>query len=268
MSSAPHAFPFHIGDYLRDTRGLSLAEHGAYLMLMLEYYAKGGPLPAEPKTLYRICGARTARERQAVDQVLAQFFTNGDGLVRNPRCDLELDGYRERRRKSQDSANVRWDKSRKDNGTHDATALPPQSSRASNAAFSLSPSENQKHALAQAPDAFERFWKTYPKKRSKADARKAWNSLQADATLVEQILAAIETAKASSEWRDARFIPYPAKWLKAHGWEDERSAGQAEFSDTAIVALGMRYSMTQGKGEPFGEYRKRVTAEDQRRRPK
>ena len=36
-------------------------------------------------------------------------------------------------------------------------------------------------------------------------------------------MAAIERAKKSEQWNreNGRFIPYPATWLHAQGWEDE-----------------------------------------------
>ena len=41
--------------------------------------------------------------------------------------------------------------------------------------------------------------------------------------LREKIMAAIERAKKSEQWNreNGRFIPYPATWLHAQGWEDE-----------------------------------------------
>lgn len=69
---------------------------------------------------------------------------------------------------------------------------------------------------------FDRFWTAYPKKRSKGQARKAWHVLRPDADLERRILRAVESAKSTADWRkDAgQFIPHPATWLRAEGWED------------------------------------------------
>jgi hypothetical protein len=69
---------------------------------------------------------------------------------------------------------------------------------------------------------FEEFWEAYPKKKNKADAEKAWRELQCS-TLATRILAAVEAARRSDEWkRDEgwRWVPNPARWLRAKGWED------------------------------------------------
>lgn len=81
---------FYPGDYLRDTSGLSLLEHGAYNLLLHTYYAQAGGLKAEKPRLYRICGARTAEEERAVDFIVDRFFINKDGNLCNKRADKEL----------------------------------------------------------------------------------------------------------------------------------------------------------------------------------
>ena len=70
---------------------------------------------------------------------------------------------------------------------------------------------------------FERFWSAYPKKRNKETARKAFKKLKG--VSIETLLEAIEKKKRSQDWlKDGgQFIPYPATWLNAGGWEDEET---------------------------------------------
>ena len=78
-------------------------------------------------------------------------------------------------------------------------------------------------SLVSTDDRFRIFYDAYPRKRKPADARKAFKSLNPDDALLQTILAAIEVAKGSHEWRKdgGQFIPYPASWLRAEQWEDE-----------------------------------------------
>lgn len=69
-------------------------------------------------------------------------------------------------------------------------------------------------------DDFEVFWKAYPRKTAKADARKAF-SKAAKQTPVAEMLGGLERAKAG--WDEVRFIPHPATWLNGSRWQDEAS---------------------------------------------
>lgn len=81
----------YTGDYLRDTQDLSLAQHGAYALLLDLYYSVGHPIPSPIETLCRICRAITPDERDAIEAVADRYFPlNGDGLRHNKRCDIEL----------------------------------------------------------------------------------------------------------------------------------------------------------------------------------
>ncbi len=80
------------GDYLRDTRHLTVTQHGAYNLLMDIYYAKSIPLPADTVLLARMVGCQSKLEREAVASVAEEFFpVAGDGLRHNSRCDREIE---------------------------------------------------------------------------------------------------------------------------------------------------------------------------------
>ena len=89
MSARPW-MPMYHGDYLRDTRSLSLIQHGAYHLLLCTYYSTAQPLEADKSSLYRVCAAMTEDERQAVDFVIGKFFTLDGDVYRNKRADEEI----------------------------------------------------------------------------------------------------------------------------------------------------------------------------------
>jgi uncharacterized protein YdaU (DUF1376 family) len=78
-------------DYAKKTAKLSLAQHGAYTLLLDELYGSDEPLPADMGELYRICRAMKREEQEAVRTVVEKFFPIGaDGMRHNPRATEEI----------------------------------------------------------------------------------------------------------------------------------------------------------------------------------
>lgn len=75
-------------------------------------------------------------------------------------------------------------------------------------------------------ESFEKFWKIYPKKKSKGDAEKWWAANKPTDELLKTILESVEKLKKTDEWlKDGgKFIPYPTSWLNSKGWLDESNA--------------------------------------------
>lgn len=88
-------------------------------------------------------------------------------------------------------------------------------------------------------EGFDRFWTAYPKRKSKGQAEKAFRKINPSEQLLATILAALEQAKTSIDWtKDAgQFIPYPASWLNAKGWEDELAPGTSAGSYAMEAAV-------------------------------
>jgi uncharacterized protein YdaU (DUF1376 family) len=82
-------FKLYIGDYQRDTAHLSLAEHGAFLLMLQHYYATEKPLPTG-KALHRILRASEKADRDAIDSIAAQFWRTTDAGLVNDRADAEI----------------------------------------------------------------------------------------------------------------------------------------------------------------------------------
>lgn len=86
-------FKFHIGDYRSDTQHLTLLEHGVYMTLMATYYISEQPLPKDERQLLRLAGARTDEEKQAVLDVVNEFFIPTETHWVHSRIDFELSEY-------------------------------------------------------------------------------------------------------------------------------------------------------------------------------
>jgi hypothetical protein len=71
-------------------------------------------------------------------------------------------------------------------------------------------------------DEFDLFWKHYPKKVAKADARKAWQQTKSVRPDIAKLLCAIQAACRTEQWMrgNGQFIPHAATWLRGERWED------------------------------------------------
>ena len=74
-------------------------------------------------------------------------------------------------------------------------------------------------------DGFDVFWKAYPRKTAKEDARKAYAVLmkKKDAPTIERLIESIEAHKRSEAWKkdDGQFIPHPATYIRQGRYDDE-----------------------------------------------
>jgi uncharacterized protein YdaU (DUF1376 family) len=103
-----HEYDHHIGDYTRDTVGLSLAEDGAYRRLMDQYYASELPLPVDIREVYRAARATSGADRKAVDYVLERYFTLREDGWHQGRIDREIAEHQGRSGTARASAEIRW----------------------------------------------------------------------------------------------------------------------------------------------------------------
>jgi hypothetical protein len=70
---------------------------------------------------------------------------------------------------------------------------------------------------------FDEFWKAYPKKVGKQEAKKAWERQNGNRPTLEVIISKIESLKHTEQWtkQNGQFIPNPSTWLNRGGWDDE-----------------------------------------------
>jgi hypothetical protein len=82
---------------------------------------------------------------------------------------------------------------------------------------------SRRFSKAEIDAYFEVFWRLYPRRVKKLDARKAYE--RAVAKLPPE---ALMDALRRYVWpREAQFIPYPASWLNGERWADEATPQQA-----------------------------------------
>ena len=210
-----HYYQYNIADYRKDTTHLTLLEHGCYRQLLDQYYLDEKPLPADEDKLFRLFNARTEDEKNAIRNVLNDFWTKTeDGYVQG-RSKTEIELYKDRLETASKSAKKRWDKG----------SMPTQCQPNANPLLTTNHKPITNNLITNnqyISKDFDIFWNSFPKKKKKEDARKAWNTTRPN---IEEVLKALEWQKQSPEWfkQGGQFIPYPATWIRSHSWEDEKS---------------------------------------------
>lgn len=126
MSHKPDEWmPLHVRKYLGDTTHLTRDQHGAYFLLLMAYWMRGGPLPDDDSKLAAICKA-TKAEWKRLRAVLAEFFTIADGVWSQKRADEELATARSimaaKSEAGKAGAAARWQKDADANGKRMADA--------------------------------------------------------------------------------------------------------------------------------------------------
>lgn len=98
--------PFYIGDYKGKTSRLSTEEHGAYVLLLLDYWMNGS-LPNDDEMLARITLLSAKKWKKIRRKIESFFILEGDKLVHS-----ELNALKE---KSLKNKNIAIEKSKKGN---------------------------------------------------------------------------------------------------------------------------------------------------------
>jgi len=116
--------PLYIGDYLADTARLTTEQHGAYLLLIMDYW-RSGKLPDNDQVLAQICKLSPDAWSNA-KAMLKHFFFIEDGFWIHKRIEAEMldasSNKEKRHQRAVKGAAARWNKP-KDDASRIAKAL-------------------------------------------------------------------------------------------------------------------------------------------------
>jgi len=189
--------PFYIGDYLGDTQRLTTEQHGAYLLLILDYW-RNGPAPDDDAVLQQITKLDSKGWKRCRPSI-SRLFKIVDHEWRHKRIDAELvkaKANAERRsEKASKAAQARWGECPKDaasNAQSMPQALlgecPPQSpspeANASPREVSGLMIELSEIASITPPDPSIRF----DKHKAELDTVEGWIAAGADPALIRETL--------------------------------------------------------------------------------
>ena len=227
--------PLYIGDYLADTSRLTTEQHGAYLLLLMDYW-RNGRLPDDDAVLANITRL-SAEAWEKHRGVLQGFFQGQDGEWVHLRVEQEKD-------KSEDLKKAQIKKSIVGNyvkyGKLDPRVLEDEYFKAwwAQEVIKHSPKVSLRESLKAPPSPspspssinkttkniyssdFEEFWLDYPKHEGKSAAFKEWKKIAPDKELQDKITAGVLEYRKSRKVKEG-FIKDCVNWLKGKHWEDD-----------------------------------------------
>ena len=229
--------PLYVGDYIADTAHLSTAEHGAYLLLMMHYWAKG-KLPTEDTQLARIA-RMTTKEWANARSVIAAFFsadwkhgriefelTEAERISAAGRAGGVASG--EARRKKPNDRSTVVEQSLNDQGNDSPTireALPSPSQLQEKKESILAVGRPTRPEIEK---SFLVFWEKYPRREGdnpRKSALKAFTSAVHAGNDPATISAGLEKWIALNASKvGTSFVPQAVKWLHDERWKDALAA--------------------------------------------
>lgn len=117
-------------------------------------------------------------------------------------------------------------------------------------------------------DEFDQFWKEYPRKIAKAEARKAWKQTEKVRPSLEVVIRAIKAASQTEQWMrgNGQFIPHASTWLRGERWDDEHEVVLQGVvnekpwheSATGIEAKGLELGLTPSQFPSWPQFKQAV----------
>lgn len=260
-------YEHHLGDYEGATAHLSWSEDCAYRRLICLYYRSEAPIPADIKQVCRLIRAASKPERDAVQQVLGEFFELREDGWHQARCDADIARFKNKQRKAKESADARWSHTERNanadaddmrthternaDGMHRAPVPSPQSPDTKPSSKAASVTAHEKSGPSEAPAADAA---TPRENRPDRGSRlrpdwalpKAWGEWALTehphwtAEVVRSIAEAFRDHWASKAGADARKVDWMAtwrNWCRSDITQRQHSAARppsAPFNETTV----------------------------------
>lgn len=238
LSNDAQYMPFHVSKYLADTAFLSTQAHGAYLLLIMNYWQRGKPLDADDRKLAAIARL-TPVEWSLIRDDIECFFHVENGIWTHDKVEFELarvKGKIEAARCAGNKSAAAKKAAKSDTyqqpsngGSTDVEQMSNHKVRLGNIRVGKEEKERKKETRASAfTIEFKEFWEAYPKKVDKGYAEKAFEKAVKIAPFAE-IMAGLESYK---NHVDPKFIKNPATFLGGLTWQNDYG-GQIGNADLA-----------------------------------
>ena len=217
--------PLYVGDYLSKTTRLTTEQHGAYLLLLLDYW-KNGPPPDQDTVLAQITRLHLPIW-MAIRKVLEEFFEVRDEVWISSHLDEESRKAQENRalaqKRGKAGASARWS-NKETNAPSIDGALTDAWKRDGPSPLPLPSPTPTSLPIQKKPfsSKFDEFWNLWPqskRKVAKLACQKMWDKKRLD-DIAPKILASVSSIKHSRQWLEG-FDPAPLTYITQERWEDE-----------------------------------------------
>jgi len=223
MTSLPY-MQLYVSDYLADTAHLTAQQHGAYMLLLMNYWQRGKALDNSNERLSHV--ARLSPEEWAeAKPTLEEFFIVEGNLWTHARVEDDLEKIREKSAKASFA------------GRRSVVAR-GMNERSTNAEQSLNHKEEDKEEDKDIDkkELFVDFWNVYPLKVGKGAAQKAFE--KAIRTTNADIIIKGALRYKSDPNRVPGYTAHAATWLNAQRWLDDplppRNLSPAEIKEKEL----------------------------------
>jgi uncharacterized protein YdaU (DUF1376 family) len=235
MNRAP-AFQFFPKDWLDfKVQRMSLAAQGAYMKLLCFMWKDSkdqSSILDNNDLLARAIGSTVEQWlelRQEIQQSCEPILEEKDGRLLSARLKEEAAMQRKyRKQQSEKGKRSVQQRLNRSSTTVEPMYQPEGNSSSSSSSSVLKKKDKSAHPASPvypngSQDGFQIFWTAFPRKRNKGKAEEAWLKLKPDESLLGRMLSKIDQATHTPDWKkeNGKYIPYPASWLNAKGWEDE-----------------------------------------------
>lgn len=269
--------PLYVADYLADTQHLTTAHHGAYLLLLMASWMRGGQLPGDDEQLASIC--RMDRKAWAkAKSVLAEFFDQSEGAWTQKRLAEEYEHAKQiseknkengkkggRPRKPDETERLSETKpngkpNSKANGKPDETPTPSQLPKAKIKSIVGQRPDDAREILAYLNQQACRQFEPVPANLDLIVARLKESSIEQCKRVVDNRVKAWKDDADMCQYLRPETLFNRTKFAQYVGQLDAPLPGQKPWTESwsGIVEKGKEFGLTQGDGEPGPEFKRRV----------
>jgi len=235
--------PVYVGDYLASTTRLTTAQHGAYFLMLLDYW-KNGPPPDDDLTLSQIARLPVENWRE-IQHSISSFFQISDGKWIHPASDERLEEAKRNRINASNrgklGAEARY-RLKNNVLTIDEVMLHPSTedgSSSSSSSVTLSPPASvassktkvNEKSIGVESEKFDLFWSIWPTDKNKVrrfEAQEFWGAERLSEHF-DTIVAHVKSSITGEQWQGG-FVPVPYNYLKQKMWLDGPPKQVPQFS--------------------------------------